>query len=63
MIEQFPPAQRDGPRLQLLRGLGAWALWDFDAMCEAMHRAAAGFAQRGDARRRSSWPWPTRPSR
>ncbi len=44
MIEQFPPAQRDSPRLQLLRGLGAWALWDFDAMCEAMHRAGAGFA-------------------
>ena len=49
MIEQFPPAQRDGPRLQLLRGLGSWAIWDFDAMCEAMRRAAAGYAQRGDA--------------
>ena len=48
MIEQFPPAQRDGPRLQLLRGQGSWALWDFDAMCEAMHAAAAGFARSGD---------------
>jgi LuxR family maltose regulon positive regulatory protein len=48
MIEQFPAAQRDGPRLQLLRGLGSWAIWDFDAMCEAMRRAAAGFAQAGD---------------
>ncbi len=48
MIEQFPPAQRDGSRLQLLRGLGSWAIWDFDAMCEAMRRAANGYAQRGD---------------
>ena len=48
MIEMFPPAHRDGPRLQLLRGLAAWALWDFDAMCEAMRRAASGFAAGGD---------------
>ncbi len=48
MIEQFPPAQRDGPQLQLLRGLGSWAIWDFDAMCDAMRRAAAGYAQLGD---------------
>ena len=49
MIEQFPAAWRDGPRLQLLRGMASWALWDFDAMCEAMHRAAAGFGRSGDA--------------
>ena len=48
MIEQFPAAQREGARLQLLRGMATWALLDFDAMCEAMHRAAAGFARDGD---------------
>jgi LuxR family maltose regulon positive regulatory protein len=48
MIDQLPAAQRDGPHLQLLRGQGAWALWDFDTMCEAMRRAATGYAQRGD---------------
>ena len=48
MIDQFPPAQRDGPRLLLLRGMAAWALLDFDAMYQAMHRAAAGFAHEGD---------------
>ena len=48
MIEQFPSALREGPQLQLLRGQGAWALWDFDTMCEAMRAAAAGHARRGD---------------
>ena len=48
MVGQFAPAQRDGPRLQLLRGMASWALWDFDAMCDAMHRAAIGFARDGD---------------
>ncbi|HMO48411.1 MAG TPA: LuxR C-terminal-related transcriptional regulator [Rubrivivax sp.] len=48
MIEQFPRALRDGPRLQLLRGQGAWALWDFDTMYQAMHAAAAGHARRGE---------------
>ncbi len=52
MIEQFPAAQRDAPQLQLLRGLGSWAIWDFDAMCEAMRRAAVGFAQAGDVEQR-----------
>ena len=47
LIEQFPPGQHEAP-LQLLRGMASWALWDFDAMCEAMHRAAAGFARDGD---------------
>ena len=46
-IAQFPPAQRDGPQLQLLSGMAAWALWDFDAMVGAMHRAAEGFARQG----------------
>ena len=48
MIEQFPSALREGPRLQLLRGQGAWALWDFDTMCQAMHSAAAGYARCGE---------------
>jgi LuxR family maltose regulon positive regulatory protein len=48
MIEQFPGALREGPRLQLLRGQAAWALWDFDTMCEAMHAAAIGHARRGE---------------
>lgn len=48
MIEQFPSTLRSGPQLQLLRGQGAWALWDFDTMCEAMHAAAAGHARRGE---------------
>ncbi len=48
MIEQFPSALRDGPQLQLLRGQGAWALWDFDTMHQAMHAAAAGHARRGE---------------
>ena len=48
MIEQFPGALREGPQLQLLRGQGAWALWDFDTMCEAMRAAAAGHARRGE---------------
>ncbi len=47
LIEQFPPGRHEPP-LQLLRGMAAWALWDFDAMCEAMQRAAAGFARDGD---------------
>jgi len=47
LIEQFPPGQHEAP-LQLLRGMASWALWDFDAMREAMHRAAAGFARDGD---------------
>jgi LuxR family maltose regulon positive regulatory protein len=49
LIEQFPPGQHEAP-LQLLRGMASWALWDFDAMCEAMHRAALGFARDGDLR-------------
>jgi LuxR family maltose regulon positive regulatory protein len=52
MIEQFPAAQRDGARLQLLRGMSCGALWDFDAMFEAMRRAAAGFSRDGNTRAR-----------
>jgi LuxR family maltose regulon positive regulatory protein len=48
MIEQFPSALRNGPRLQLLRGQGAWAMWDFDTMRETMHAAAVGHARRGE---------------
>jgi len=47
LIEQFPPGRHEAP-LQLLRGMASWALWDFDAMHEAMQRAAAGFARDGD---------------
>jgi hypothetical protein len=33
----------------MLRGLTGWARWDFDLMRRAMHRAAAGYANAGDA--------------
>jgi LuxR family maltose regulon positive regulatory protein len=49
LIQQFPPErQRDSPMLQMLRGEWAWERWEWRAMADAMRRAAAGFAARGD---------------
>ena len=51
LIEQFPPAFRDAsPALEQLRGLCAWAHWDWLAMGRAMAHAAAGWRARGDER-------------
>ncbi len=47
LIERFPAAQRDAPEFQMIRGLSAWAQWDFDTMRVAMRRAVEGFAQAG----------------
>jgi LuxR family maltose regulon positive regulatory protein len=53
LLEQFPPAERDSPALEALRGYAGWARWDFDTMRRSMHRAAQGFARAGhDAGRR-----------
>ena len=51
LIEQFPAALREAsPALQHLRGLCAWAHWDWLAMGRAMTQAAAGWHARGDRR-------------
>jgi len=51
LIELFPPALREASaRLQLLRGLAAWARWDWATMGDAMQRAAA--ATGADAQQR-----------
>lgn len=47
LIEQFPAVQRDAPEFHMIRGLSAWAQWDFDTMRVAMRRAVEGFAQAG----------------
>jgi LuxR family transcriptional regulator, maltose regulon positive regulatory protein len=47
LIEQFPPHARDEPEFETMRGLAAWARWEFPAMRQAMHRAAAAYARAG----------------
>jgi len=49
LIDEFPPAEREWPAFDMLRGFIGWARWDFDAMRRAMHRAARGYDALGDA--------------
>lgn len=50
LVEQFAPdwAERS-PVLHHVRGLLAWAQWNFVGMVDAMQRAEALYAERGDA--------------
>lgn len=54
LLDQFPPAERDAPDIEFLRGLTGWARWDFDAMRRAMHSAASGYEKSGDIGARRS---------
>jgi len=48
-IEQFPPDYRSSsPGLQRVRGLAAWARWDWATMEEAMQRAVAASRDAAD---------------
>jgi LuxR family maltose regulon positive regulatory protein len=49
LLEQFPPAEREAPELEMLRGLAGWARWDFDTMRRSMHRAVDAYAKTGDS--------------
>ncbi|MDO8418503.1 MAG: LuxR C-terminal-related transcriptional regulator, partial [Rubrivivax sp.] len=52
LVDQFPgPFVASSPVMQAVLGLSCWARWDFGAMVDAMQRAEAGFASRGDTDR------------
>ena len=52
LLDEFPrDAALASPQLQLVRGLIAWARWDFQTMLDTMRRAEAGFRGAGDAER------------
>ena len=52
LVDQFPGAfVASSPVMQAVLGMSCWARWDFGAMVQAMQRAEAGFAARGDADR------------
>ncbi|WP_234413580.1 LuxR C-terminal-related transcriptional regulator [Ideonella sp. A 288] len=49
LLERFPPGRAGAaPRLQHVRGLLAWARWDFKAMRDAMQHAEAGYLAAGE---------------
>jgi LuxR family transcriptional regulator, maltose regulon positive regulatory protein len=48
LAEQFPPAAAASSALAHVRGLLAWARWDFEAMSAAMRAAEAGYRQAHD---------------
>jgi LuxR family maltose regulon positive regulatory protein len=52
LVDQFPGSfVAQSPVMQMVLGLLSWARWDFGAMIDAMRRAEAGFAARGETDR------------
>ncbi len=52
LVDTFPvPFVATSPVMQMVLGLVGWARWEFTAMFDAMRRAEAGFAARGDVDR------------
>ncbi|MBL8324008.1 MAG: transcriptional regulator [Rubrivivax sp.] len=51
LLDRFPATEQARPALELIRGMMAWARWDWAEMPLAVARAAAAYRQSGDVKR------------